>query len=186
MFVAQLSLILTSPKKERRLDVVNTLDSLLRRIQKIFPSSLEHLGKSDQNYYKTVGFVVAEKFRSIHDWKLVDDKLRWPKNVMQDEGKTFPWCFWRAYHASFCFSEISEEMSDSCMYELANSRNELGHCSPSSNCVNVMLELGHTEYSLLHQLLYLNLARQVCFKLFFYLFFFVTCQKLVNLLSVSV
>ena len=59
---------------------------------------------------------------------------------------------------------LKEEMSDNCMQELMGSAaTDYRKCAVTAECMERMLERGHGEYTITHQLLYTLLAEEVMF-----------------------
>lgn len=56
---------------------------------------------------------------------------------------------------------LTEEQSDKCMAEVMGSGETDKPCSFSDLCLSLMLERGHDEYYITHQLLYTLLIEQV-------------------------
>lgn len=63
---------------------------------------------------------------------------------------------------SISAEDMKEEFSDSCMHQLMGSNSNNYHkCDVSNDCLQAMLQRGHLEYTLTHQLLYIMLAEEV-------------------------
>ena len=56
---------------------------------------------------------------------------------------------------------FDETFSDHCMTELVQKREGRSVCEVSEQCLTGMFETGHQEYIILHQILYIMLAREV-------------------------